>query len=80
MSRAPLRNAGGVFRLSNSNMPVPATNATIVNFGNDPRGFGVAGNFDGDGRDDVGVFRHGTWMIRFTDDGATFTFSFGSGT
>jgi hypothetical protein len=42
-------------------------------------GFPVAGDFDGDGRDDVAIHRDGTWQIRYADDGATTTVSFGSG-
>ncbi len=49
-----------------------------VRFG-DERGFGVAGDFDGDGRDDVAVYRDGTWEIRFADGAPSAIASFGNG-
>jgi len=64
----------GTFHLSNTTGP-PITFA----FGDD-RGYPVAGDFDDDGRDDVAVFRNGTWEIRHVDDGTVELASFGTGT
>ena len=55
--RAP--SSGASFHLSNADGGPPTT----FTFG-DERGFAVAGDFDGDGRDDVAVYRDGTWQIR----------------
>ncbi len=38
----------------------------------DPRGFPVAGDFDGDGLDDVAVARNGNWLIRTAWDGKVY--------
>lgn len=75
-SQTPGTYSGGVLRLYDQ-IP-PEASPTEITFG-DPRGFPVAGEFDGDGRDDVAIYRNGTWQIRFADDGVTSTVSFGSG-
>ena len=40
--------------------------------------FTVAGDYNGDGRDDVAVFRNGLWQVRLST-GATSSFNFGTG-
>ena len=75
-SQTPGTYSGGVLRLYDE-IP-PEESPTQITFG-DPRGFPVAGDFDGDGRDDVAIYRNATWQIRYADDGATTTVSFGSG-
>jgi len=76
-TRTPGTYEGGVFKLSNT---IPPTTIFTVSYGSHPRGFPVAGDFDGDGTDDLAVFRGGTWHIRFADDGATTSVTFGVGT
>ncbi|MDP1848291.1 MAG: hypothetical protein Q8K79_10915 [Solirubrobacteraceae bacterium] len=75
-SETPGTYSGGVLRLYDQ-IP-PEASPTAITFG-DPRGFPVAGDFDGDGRDDVAIHRNATWQIRFADDAATSTVGFGAG-
>src|SRR5205085_8119776 len=67
----------GTFFLRNA---YSAGGADITPFAfGDPRGFAVAGDFDGDGKDDVAVFRAGQWQLRFTGTGLTTpVFAFGA--
>lgn len=62
----------GEFKLRNSN---DAGAPEIVFAFGDPRAFPVSGDFNGDGLDDVALFRAGTWQVRLTGSGATSTFS-----
>jgi hypothetical protein len=75
-TRTPGTFKGGVVSLYDQIPPVTPTHT--VTFG-DARGFPVAGDFDADGRDDVAIYRNGTWQIRLTASGATSTVTFGSG-
>ena len=54
-----------------------AANITFA-FG-DTRGYTVAGDFNGDGADDVGVFRNGIWQIRLSTGTVIPNFTFGTG-
>ena len=75
-SETPVSYEAGVFKVSNGYAGgVPDSTIT---FG-DTKGFPLGGDFDGDAKDDLAVYRNGTWNVRFTDDGATDTFTFGSG-
>lgn len=40
--------------------------------------FPFPGDSDGDGRDDVAVFRSGIWQVRYAYDRAMANFTFGS--
>jgi len=60
--------------------PPPPTLAPAVSFSfGDPRGFPVAGDFNGDHTDDVALFRAGKWQIRLSTGIILTTFVFGSG-
>ncbi|HEV8116428.1 MAG TPA: hypothetical protein VGP53_09335 [Acidimicrobiales bacterium] len=77
-TRTPGLSKAGVFSLYNTVPPGPAPDLSFA-FGN-RRGFPVAGDFDGDGVDDVAVYDDGTWEIRLTGTGATSTVTgFGTG-
>jgi hypothetical protein len=67
----------GTFFLRNSNTAGPPE--ITFTFG-DPRGFPLSGDFNGDGTDDVAVYRAGTWQVRLSGSGAMSTFTFGAGT
>jgi hypothetical protein len=74
-TRTPGIVHGGVFKLSNSNTTNLAPAATFT-FG-DPRGFPVAGDFNGDHIDDVAVFRAGKWQVRLSTGATPTVFAFG---
>ena len=74
-SKTPGIFSAGALRLYDSMSPM--TSPLPITFG-DSRGFPVAGDFDGDGRDDVAIYRNGLWQIRLAT-GATSTVTFGSG-
>ncbi len=77
-TRTPGFFKAGVFSLYNTVPPAPTPELSFA-FGN-RRGFPVAGDFDGDGVDDVAVYDDGTWEIRLTGTGATSTVTgFGRG-
>jgi hypothetical protein len=76
-SETPGTYEAGVFKIRNDHLG-GAPEATF-SFGSDPRGFAVAGDFNGDGTDDVAVFRSGLWQVRYST-GATTSFNFQSGT
>lgn len=56
----------------------PEASPGVVSFGH-TRGFPLAGDLDGDGRDDVAIYRDGTWQIRYASDGTTPSVAFRSG-
>ena len=76
-TRTPGTFQGGAFKLSNTNTTnlAPATSFT---FG-DPRGFPVAGDFNGDHTDDVAVYRAGQWAVRLSTGATPAPFAFGPG-
>ena len=57
----------GTFRLNDQNDATGAEHTFV--FG-DPRGFAVAGDFDGNCYDDVAVYRSGTWQVQYLGPGA----------
>jgi hypothetical protein len=66
----------GVFKVRNDN--AGGAPAATISFMSDPRGYPVAGDFDGDHVDDVAVFRNGLWQVRYST-GLTSSFTFGAG-
>jgi hypothetical protein len=85
----PGRYAQGTFHLTNGDGGGGAGGAggadgagaspLTFTFG-DRFGFPVSGDFDHDGRDDVAVYRDGTWEIRYIADGTTGRATLGTGT
>jgi hypothetical protein len=70
----------GVFKLSNTYGGSAEGGDYTFMFGHS-RGYPVAGDFNGDLRDDVAVYRNGTWEIHLTGGGTLPTITgFGTGT
>ncbi len=66
-----------MFKLRNSNTPGPPD--ITFTFG-DPRGYPVAGDFNGDGTDTVGVYRNGVWQLTNVNAASTpMVVNFGAG-
>lgn len=72
-SKTPGTFEGGAFKLNNG---YDSTFDETFPFG-DSRGFPVAGDFNGDGMDDVAVFRTGNWQVRYSTGTVLPTFAYG---